>query len=73
MNLRFVVPALGLVALSVTAASAQEIAQGVTLDGYVDTIATATTNDSGSSNSTPSTTDFSSEAVLKVGWSLADG
>ena len=73
MNIRFVVPALGLIALSATAASAQEIAKGVTLDGYLDTIATATTNDSGSSNKTPSTTDFSAEAVIKVGWSLADG
>ena len=73
MHLRFVVPALGLIALSATAASAQEIAKGVTLDGYLDTVATATTNDSGTSNKTPSTTDFSSEAVIKVGWSLADG
>jgi len=73
VHLRLVVPALGLVALSATAASAQEIAKGVTLDGYLDTIATATTNDSGSSNTTPSTTDFSAEAVIKVGWSLADG
>ena len=73
MHLRSVVPALGLIALSVTAASAQEIAKGVTLDGYVDVIATGTTNDSGSTNSTPSTTDFLSEAVVKVGWSLADG
>ena len=73
MHIRFVVPALGLIALSATAASAQEIAKGVTLDGYLDTIATATTNDSGTSNKTPSTTDFSAEAVIKVGWSLADG
>src|SRR4051812_47719247 len=73
MYLRSVVPALGLIALSVTAASAQEIAKGVTLDGYLDTIATGTTNDSGSTNATPSTTDFSSDMVVKIGWSLADG
>jgi hypothetical protein len=77
MNLRSVVPALGLIALSVTAASAQEIAKGVNLDGYVDVVGTGTTNSNSSktdgSSVYPSTTDFSSEAVLKVGWSLADG
>jgi hypothetical protein len=73
MNLRSVVPALGLIALSVTAASAQEIAKGVNLDGYVDVVGTGTTNNSSKENATPSTTDFASQAVLKVGWSLADG
>lgn len=77
MNLRYVVPALGLVALSVSAASAQEIAKGVTLDGYVDTIGTATTgNDAFGASNGPdngtSTTDFSSEAVLMVGWAPTD-
>ena len=76
MNLRYVVPALGLVALSASAASAQEIAKGVTLDGFVDTIFTATTNDT-DEDTTPggnvlSTTDFTSEGVLMVGWSPID-
>ncbi len=69
MNLRYVVPALGLVALSVTAASAQEIAKGVTLDGYVDTVGTATRGNDAFGGST---TDFSSEAVLMVGWAPTD-
>jgi hypothetical protein len=78
MNLRSVVPALGLIALSVTAASAQEIAKGVNLDGYVDVIGTGTTNsnsskDAGGSSLYPSEAGFTSTAVLKVGWSLADG
>lgn len=81
MNLRYVVPALGLAALSATSASAQEIAKGVTLDGYVDTIFTATANDTdkdtknslGSvTGSSASTTDFSSEGVLMVGWAPTD-
>lgn len=69
MNLRYVVPALGLVALSASAASAQEIAKGVTLDGYVDTVGTATL---GNDEFGSSTTDFSSEAVLMVGWAPTD-
>ena len=73
MNLRSVVPALGIIALSVTAASAQEIAKGVNLDGYVDVVGTGTTNNSSTDNATASTADFTSQAVLKVGWSLADG
>ena len=72
MNLRYVVPALGLAALSATSASAQEIAKGVTLDGYVDVIFTGTTNDTDEKNRAPSTTDFSSEGVLMVGWAPTD-
>ena len=69
MNLRYVVPALGLMALSVSAASAQEIAKGVTLDGYVDAIGVGET---GNDKFGPSKTDFSSEAVLMVGWAPTD-
>lgn len=69
MNLRYVVPALGLLALSVSSASAQEIAKGVTLDGYVDAIGTA---EMGNEKFGNSTTDFSSEAVLMVGWAPTD-
>jgi len=69
VNLRYVVPALGLVALSVSAASAQEIAKGVNLDGYVDTIGTATRGNDAYGDSS---TDFSSEAVLKIGWAPTD-
>ena len=72
MNLRYVVPALGLAALSATSASAQEIAKGVTLDGYVDVIFTGTTNDTDEANKEPSKTDFSSEGVLMVGWAPTD-
>lgn len=74
MNLRYVVPALGLIALSATAASAQEIAKGVTLDGYIDTIFTGTSNSTSVSNgnNSPSTTDFSATAVAKVGWAIND-
>ena len=76
MNLRYVVPALGLAALSATSASAQEIAKGVTLDGYVDTIFTATSNDTDKdtkpSGQVASTTDFTSEGVLMVGWAPTD-
>jgi hypothetical protein len=74
VNLRYVVPALGFVALSATSASAQEIAKGVTLDGYVDTIFTAETNNTSKSNgnNAASTTDFSAEGVLMVGWAPTD-
>ncbi len=69
MNHRFVVPALGLVALSATAASAQEVAKGLFIDGYVDTIFTGSTF---SADGTNSTTDFTSEGVLKVGYNIGD-
>ncbi len=72
MNLRYVVPALGLAALSATSASAQEIAKGVTLDGYVDTVFTAHTNDTDENNKRASETDFTSEGVLMVGWAPTD-
>ena len=72
MNLRYVVPAFGLMALTASAASAQEIAKGVTLDGYLDTIATATSNSAPSGYTDPSTTDFYTEACLKVGWAITD-
>jgi len=44
--------------------SAVEIAAGINLDGWVDTVATGTTNN----GDTPSTTDFASTALLRVGW-----
>jgi hypothetical protein len=69
VNHRFVVPALGLVALSATAASAQEIAKGVFLDGYVDSVFTGTTY---SPDNTPATDGFTAGAVLKVGWNIGD-
>jgi len=81
VNLRYVVPALGLAALSATSASAQEIAKGVTLDGYVDTVFTATSNDTGKDTKkadgtvqgvTASSTGFTSEGVLMVGWAPTD-
>ena len=74
MHLRFVVPALGLIALSATVTSAQEIAKGVTLDGYVDTIFTGTTNTGSNqaSRDVASTTDFKATAVAKVGWTIND-
>jgi hypothetical protein len=76
VNHRFVVPALGLVALSATAASAQEVAKGLFIDGYVDTIFTGV-NNTLDANGRPvkdsnSTTDFTSEGVLKVGYNIGD-
>lgn len=76
MNLRHVVPALGLVALSATAASAQEIATGVFLNGWSDNILTwvhspAATAGSGSLGAENyDSLDFSSAAKLRVDWNV---
>ncbi len=74
MNIRYVVPALGLIALTATVTSAQEIAKGVNLDGYVDTIFTGTTNTGSNqaSRDVASTTDFKATVVAKVGWTIND-
>ena len=67
MNLRYIVPALGLVALSATASSAQEIAKGVFLNGWVDSIfSTTATKDA------PTTNDFGTASDVKVGWNVND-
>ena len=58
----------------VTQFSAAEIAAGISLDGWVDTVATGTTNNSDeklagtNSSASPSTIDFASSALLRVGW-----
>lgn len=58
----------------VTQVSAAEIAAGINLDGWVDTVATGTTNNNDeklagtNSTASPSTTDFASSALLRVGW-----
>ena len=44
--------------------AAAEIAAGINLDGWVDTVATGTTTN----GDIPSTTDFTSSALLRVGW-----
>ncbi len=76
MNLRHVVPALGLVALTATAASAQEIATGVFLNGWSDNIltwkhdtsATAGSGSLGAENY--DALDFSTAAKLRVDWNV---
>ena len=76
MNLRQIVPALGLVALSVSAASAQEIATGVFLNGWSDNILTwahdPSMTEGGGSLGAENTDsiDFSSTAKLRVDWNV---
>ncbi len=76
MNLRHIVPALGLVALSASAASAQEIATGVFLNGWSDNILTwahdpSMTEGGGSLGARNiDSIDFSSTAKLRVDWNV---
>lgn len=76
MNLRHIVPALGLVALSASAASAQEIATGLFLNGWSDNIltwrhASGETQGGGSLGAENyDSLDFSTAAKLRVDWNV---
>ena len=76
MNLRHIVPALGLVALSASAASAQEIATGLFLNGWSDNILTwahdtSKTEGGGSLGAENyDSLDFSTAAKLRVDWNV---
>jgi len=70
--LRRIAPTLGLVALLIPAASAQDIAKGVTLSGWVDTTSETQTNATSVLGNPmkegPTLTNFGVGADFKVGW-----
>ncbi len=71
--LRRIVPALGVIALASPAAMSQEIAKGLFLDGWIDTIFTVTDSQYESADkSANSTAAFSSNAKVKIAWNVTD-
>lgn len=77
MNLRQIVPALGLVAMTSASAFAADAAPAVTFQGWVDTILTYSDNDTEDDDTTATDESsgslrFSSDASLKANWKVTD-
>ena len=71
--LRRIVPALGVIALASPAAMSQEIAKGLFLDGWIDTIFTVTDSQYESADrSANNSAAFSSNAKVKIAWNVTD-
>ena len=65
MQLRSIVPALGLIACPLTISSAQEIAKGVFLNGWVDSVFSSTVTENAAT-----TNDFGTASDVQVGWDI---
>jgi hypothetical protein len=68
MSLRYIVPALGAVALAAPAAHAVDVG-GLTINGYVDTILNVTVTDVGHDDTA---IDFTGAAQLEIGYKIGD-
>ena len=75
--LRRIVPALGVIALASPAAMSQEIAKGLYLDGWIDTILSASdtqyeTTGATSNSGANFAAAFTTAAKVKIGWNVTD-